>query len=264
MCRLHRTVDDRREQVRRRGWVWGIAIELLWSPTPPTQFNQLSALVDDAVNSGFLSQSYADGLVMTLHEEWVWFQRERILPIVDARTDLERLAKDEQNVHTKEVVTQTRDTYNYLLKTSVPAGQDTLNEMRTAWADKNTKKVMRDVSKYYALEDNEYMYKQMLDGLWARIQTHSEKCELIQRLWEETSESVTKCYQGHVSRLSNVLVGFVDDVKPDVPVGEILQQKIAAISEKSVRIEEKVSMAWGVFEELEIPMDERNAWIEAF
>jgi hypothetical protein len=60
-----------------------------------------------------------------------------------------------------------------------------------------------------------------------------------------------------------VLVGFDMNVRADVPVGEILQQKIAAIAGMDLSIELKVGKAWVVLEELAVPMDQRIAWIDA-
>jgi hypothetical protein len=71
------------------------------------------------------------------------------------------------------------------------------------------------------------------------------------------------CCEGHLSRLANVLVGFDDEAKPEVSVGELLQQKIAAISELDLSIEDKVGHAWAVFDELAIPMDQRIEWVDA-
>ena len=77
-------------------------------------------------------------------------------------------------------------------------------------------------------------------------------------------ESLGKCCEGHISRLCNVLVGFDDSFKPVVSAGELLQQKLAAIAERDIQVEYKVGEAWILFEELGIPIEERNAWIEAF
>ena len=71
------------------------------------------------------------------------------------------------------------------------------------------------------------------------------------------------CCEGHLARLTNVLVGFDEDIPAPVAVGEILQQKIAAIAALDVRVEEKVGQAWVVFVELNIPMEERMAWLDA-
>ena len=268
MCKLHRTVADRREQVRRARILWGDAMDFMWGPQRIERFNQVTVMIDDAFDRGWITQEYYDDMIHQLHDEWIFYRNQRIDTTANATTELQRLALDSQNVHTKEVVAQTSDAMKFLLDTSVPADQETLEEIESAWADKMStqrKKVLRDMKIWYdmatCVKMNDYLYKHMLDGLWVHVKGNKE---LIQRLWEEAFESVNKCCQGHLSRLANVLVGFTDEVKAEVPVGEILQQKIAAIAAKDIETEYKVCEAWSVFEELKIPMEERDAWIEAF
>jgi hypothetical protein len=67
-----------------------------------------------------------------------------------------------------------------------------------------------------------------------------------------------------MSRLGNVLVGFTEEVKAEVSLGEILQQRMGAIAAKDVSVLHKVTEAWFAMEELKVPQEERNAWIEAF
>jgi len=268
MCKLHRTIADRREMLRRAGVLWNAAIELLWGGEPLQHFNELVVTIDDAYEQGWITQFYRDDLYLQLAAEWEWYRRERVDPIAHAVTDLQRLALDNQNVHTKEVNQQTTEGMKYLFETSVPDTQDTLPELEDAWTGKAAKKVLRDMKTWYGTKTcvttGDYLYKRMLDGLWARIKTHKERTELTERLWEEAFDSVGMCCQGHISRLTNVLVGFTEEAKAEVPAGEILQQKIAAIAAKEVGVEYKVCEAWAVFEELKIPMEERDAWIEAF
>jgi hypothetical protein len=268
MCKLHRTIADRREMRRRAGVLWNAAIELLWGGEPLQHFNELVVTIEDNYEQGWITQFYRDDLYLQLAAEWEWYRRERVEPIAHAVTDLQRLALDNQNVHTKEVNQQTTAGMKYLFETSVPDTQETLAEVELAWTGKVAKKVLRDMKTWYGTKTcvttGDYLYKRMLDGLWARIKTHAERTELTERLWEEAFESVGMCCQGHISRLTNVLIGFTEDVNADVPTGEILQQKIAAIAAKEVRVEYKVCEAWAVFEELKIPMEERDAWIEAF
>lgn len=270
MCKLHRTVSNRREQLHRVRNLWRDALDLLWGPEPIQHFNQLVVMIDDAFEQGLITRFYYDDLYHQLEQEWLWYRRERIIPTAKATTDLQRLALDKQNVHTEAVNKQTSDAQKYLLETSVPNGEKTVDEIWSAWSGQNTKqrkKVVRDIEKWYETADcvkmKDWLYKRMLDGLWARIKTHKEREELTKRLWEEASESVGKCCQGHLSRLTNVLVGFMDEVKAEVPIGEILQQKMSVIASQDIRVEEKVAAAWAVFEELKIPMDQRDAWIEA-
>lgn len=270
MCKLHRTVADRREQTRRMRVLWQDALDLLWGPQPIQQFNQLTTILDDAMDRAWITQDYHDDLVRQLHDQWRFYRQQRLVPTAKATTDLQRLALDNQNVHTKEVSQLTSDAMKYLLETPVAEDQETVAELETAWSDKNSvqvKKVMKDIRKWCAntscVKEGDWLYSRMLDGLWARVKAHNERKELTQRLWEEAFESVDKCCQGHLSRLANVLVGFTEEVKAEVPVGEILQQKIAAIAGKDIGVEVKVCEAWAVFEELKVPTEERDAWIEA-
>lgn len=268
LCKLHRTVAFRHEQHMRARVIWNDALDLLWGDNPPDIFYGISVLAYDAFDAGLIEHNTLDDLIRNLHEEWIWYRRERVLPRANATTDLERLALDNQNVHTKEVNQLLSDSTKFLLETPVPNGQETVAELETAWSGKNRKKVVRDVKTWYntktCVKESDYLYKRMLDGLWVRIKQHKEREELTQRLWEEALESVDKCCHGHLSRLANVLVGFTEEVKAEVPVGEILQQRIAAIAAREIRVEYKVSEAWAVFEELKIPMENRDAWIEAF
>jgi hypothetical protein len=272
MCKLHRTVADRREQTRRGRIIWGDVLDMMWAGGPPIQeFNQVTALLVEALDVDWINRATYDDLVFQLRGEWAFYRAQRIVPTAKATTDLQRLALDNQNVHTKEVSQLTSDGMKFLLETPVPAGQETVAELETAWADMNSaqrKKVMRDVKTWYGMEHcvkkDDWLYKRMLDGLWVRVKAHKERAELTKRLWEEAFESVDKCCQGHLSRLTNVLVGFTEEVKAEVPMGEILQQKIAAIAAKDIGVEYKVCEAWTVFEELKVPMEERDAWIEAF
>jgi hypothetical protein len=107
------------------------------------------------------------------------------------------------------------------------------------------------------------LYKRALDGLWVRINESEHKDALVQRLWEECLDAVGVCCEGHLSRLANVLVGFDEEAEPEVSVGEILQQKMAAIAGMDVSVEHKVGHAWALFEELGVSAEERTAWVEA-
>jgi hypothetical protein len=176
---------------------------------------------------------------------------------------LAEIAVNKQSVHTAAVSEQTNRAMEVLLSQAVP---DTLDVVKLLRFEDNT--VKTDVVKWYTMTTcrgfDDYLYHKALDGLWVLIQSHKEKDELVKRLLEEMKESVGMCCEGHISRLCNVMVGFDDRFSPPIPVGELLQQRISAIAAKEVSAEEKVVLAWPVFEELKIPMDERDAWIEAF
>lgn len=269
MCKLHRTVANRREQQRRADIVWTDVLDVLWAHDLVTEFDQVQAVLDGAYDNGWIERPMYDELSNRLRRHWVLYRRQRAVPPgAKATTKLQRIALDKQNVHTKEVAQQMNDGTKYLLRIPVPDYQDTLAEMTVKWTNKKPAqltRVMADVKKWYkkktVVNADDYLYERMLDGLWVRVK---DDPELLQRLWEELSESVDKCCQGHLSRLTNVLVGFTDEVKAEIPVGELLQHKMSAIAAKDASVESKVEEARGVLEELKVPMAERSAWIEAF
>lgn len=190
---------------------------------------------------------------------------------VKPKSALHALATDRQNIHTTAVGKQTTEALELLLKTKVPKEQDTSAEIARSWSAKDKKtatRVGKDVRRWYTQpncrEDGDHLYQRALDGLWARIRVSKHKSDLVERLWEECNEADGMCCEGHIARLCNVMVGFDDAFKAEVPVGERLQQRMSAIAEKDVTTEHKIGAAWAVFEELKIPLEERSAWIEAF
>jgi hypothetical protein len=60
------------------------------------------------------------------------------------------------------------------------------------------------------------------------------------------------------------MIGFHDAFVPPVPVGEILQQKMAAIYGMDVSQDEQLSLAKSVLAELKVPADQHDNWLSAF
>lgn len=187
-------------------------------------------------------------------------------------TELGKLAYDKQNVHTQPVVKQTSKCIEILLSQPLPEEWD-MKSVIESYLRRNKivtkyKTTLKDICKWYRMRTcrntNDKLYAKMLDGLLVIIQSHAHKQELMKRLLEETSEAVGLCCEGHLSRLCNVMIGFDERFTPEVPVKELLQQKMAAIAAKDIPVEAKVFEAYAVFLELKIPEEEQSAWIEAF
>jgi hypothetical protein len=188
--------------------------------------------------------------------------QQRVQMVDPINSNLAEFSRDLQNVHTKIVNQQTDANIELLLKTPVPNNQQTVEEVTAALMKRRKKptKYMEDMVNWY---NKHSLYKELLDGLWARIKSSSNKKELEKRLTEELREMAGKCTQGHISRLCNVLVGFDEDFKPEISVGEHLQNKMSAIAQKDITLEEKVLEALILMEELGIPKEEQDAWIDA-
>jgi hypothetical protein len=193
-----------------------------------------------------------------------------------------RLARDAQNVHTAQVSKQTNGNLEILLEATPTTPGDTLNTLTRWWMFRPCPKfeeywrVMEDVHHWYhartCKKTNDQLYKRALEGLVEKILlatdgggTDADELfeELVKRLWEECSEAVGMCCEGHLARLANVLVGFDEAFKPPVPVGEILQQKMAAIAELKVSPKHKLQRAVELMDELNIPAADRAPWLEA-
>jgi hypothetical protein len=222
-------------------------------------------MVHDALEREEIDDDWHTRLIAEVYEELQFFNttrhpREQVAPI----PALQRLAEDSQNVHTSHVVAQTAKNEKILLNVPVSKTPTTLEEISN---EKLRRVVFNDIAKWYNMDmcrsPNDYLYRRLLDGLWAYIQKSQDKVELLKRFREEVTESVKMCCEGHISRLCNVLVGFDEEAIPVVSTGQLLQQRIANIALKEISVEEKVGEVWFVFEELMIPMEERNSWIEA-
>lgn len=199
-------------------------------------------------------------------------------PRIIRATTLGELARDGQNVHTRYVVEQTRDLEEKLLAIPIPESQQTeitlsqewirLMSMRIRWGA--ILKTLNDVHRWFSQSDcraaGDNLYRRMLRGVVAKInRTDGEmRDELYRRLWEECFEATGMCCEGHLSRLCNVFVGFDEAFKPPVSLGELLQQKMAAIAMSDLSDSDKLQQATAFFDEVGLPQADRVAWLDAF
>lgn len=244
-------------------------------------FEQADAHVQAWVADGTIAMV----LVPLLHDyiqrelaiaEW---ERVRRQPMFGANQREAQLASDPQNVHTHEITQQMKDAVNLLMAVQIPKTQtNTISEIQAAFVQQKRpiyeiNKVMTDVQVWwkrptiYNREDS--LYKKCLRGLWWSIKQYQGEVreELEKRLWDELRDGAiphSVCTQGHMARLSNVMVGFDEAFVPPVPVGEILQQKMAAIYGMEVGYEEQLKLATDVLVELKIPREQYAEWLSAF
>jgi len=194
----------------------------------------------------------------------------------DTRPELQRIAADTQNTHDRNVRKQTDENVKLLLEISPPAGQKTLDEIREVWTRIYRvpgrgvdDRVYADMQKWYdtaqCYTPNDWMYRKVLDSLWARIKLVEEskiRHELHKRLQQECAESYQMCCEGHIGRLANVLVGFDDTFRPQIPVGIILQQKMAVIAQIE-NVDERFKQARELMAELNVPQEQAVPWLDA-
>ena len=193
---------------------------------------------------------------------------------------LEAIARDNQNVHTTEVSTQTNSNIAKLLAVPIPPEQNSRDILFTEWnllpniVREEKIRVALDVDRFFNMrhcrtappQEPDDLYRKMMRGLVAYIgglHDNEVRKSLWRRTFEECQESVDMCVDGHISRLANVLVGFDSQYLSPVSRGELIQTRIAAIGAMEVQPEERTRLAHTFFDEIGLPAPERTAWIEA-
>lgn len=196
-------------------------------------------------------------------------------PPLARAADLQRFAQDGQNVHTRLITKQTSDGEARLLSMKTDGRQVGLRVLR-CFASRGSAgltrvlRVANDVEYWYnqptCRRVGDRLYARVLEGLWALIeqQPQEQRAELKVRLWEEASDSVGMCCEGHISRLVNVMVGFDEAFKPRMSVGESIQAKMAELAGKAdLSGAEKVAQARAFLTELAVSAEEQAPWLEA-
>jgi len=184
------------------------------------------------------------------------------------------IATSRQSVHASEVVQQAARGMDFLLKVKIPSGWDdeskVLDELKTLWTGQEA--LHADMRTWWnqksCFNTDDSMYRRMLTGLWTYIKSEENagerRAELEKRLFQECSEAVHMCCQGHTNRLVNVLSGFVPgiDIVVQRPKGEILQEQFALIGGME-DVAERTRRANEVIAELGLTAEEAAPWLEA-
>lgn len=172
--------------------------------------------------------------------------------------------RDPQNVHRRDTVKYVEQMFKDLKKIVVPADQKTLAEIMLHCKMRPEAEVQM-VKLYHAgdsIYEHQRAYKRALDAVWAVVRKHENRAEMYVRVAEEMNDNIGMCAQGNLSRICNILAGYSDDVKPPVPQGVLVQNKMAAIAMDSEG--NKVGRAKDALRELLVPEAEWGPWIEAF
>lgn len=193
--------------------------------------------------------------------------------VVNPEIRLRAIATDAQSIHTREVTMQHNHNTEVLLRTPVPPEQDTMEVIKVVWAKmfKNTvdQRIYDDMQRWYDAETcrevGDRLYRHLLDHLVARIRLVENAAtthELFKRLQQECAESFMMCCDGHLNRLTNVMVGFDEAFKQEVPKGMILQERMAKIALID-DVEERFKAATALFAELQMGHEEAGPWLDA-
>ena len=200
---------------------------------------------------------------------------QRALPI-NLNQNMQDFVNDKQNVHTRIVVNQTSEIVKNILNTiNVP------DDFK--WSDQRCSKTPGDIiitcelspnsvfqmmSKYcsnetiYELESG--VYGKTLDAVWQFILKSDDKINLISILKQELEDNIGMCAQGNLSRLCNILAGYLSCITNIESISEILGREFSKLMETID--DEKIRIAIGnniLNENNVVDEKKRKEWINS-
>ena len=181
--------------------------------------------------------------------------------------DLARFASDNQNVHTSKTVEMVLETSKKLMKMSKKKSTD-LDTMAHCFTKcKLSDRARQQMAFMYYSEISIYnlkapTYRLVLDGVWVFIDSQKEdiRKEIIGRLSQELEDNIGMCPQGNLSRLVNVLSGYMDGVgfKLEKSLGDLMLE-LQNIRDKKEREVKAIKLC----KQFKQTTEETNAWLES-
>jgi hypothetical protein len=184
--------------------------------------------------------------------------------------ELAAFAADKQNVHTSQSVDMTKEVVARVLKIHVPeeyrwnmsTASKTVGEII---ADcKLTLPEMVEMMNRYITDDSVYemgkgIYGKVLDGVWQYVRNSPDKADMCRILKQELKDNIGMCAQGNLTRLCNVLSGYMDGIGPQESVNERLGRELPMLLD----VEDRVDKAKTLMRSLNVPEAEWGPWLEA-
>lgn len=182
-------------------------------------------------------------------------------------------ANDPQNVHTSEMVEQTKKIIECVRKIPVPEGYawDRIVASKTPFeigleCKLSQKAAWQMISQYaqdVAIYDIEAgIYGKVLDSVWQFIKNAPEKVELCNVLRQEMEDNIGMCAQGNLSRVCNILSGYLEGVGSVESLSERLGRLFPPLLEVE-NLEERITRAVEILRENSAPRDQWESWLES-
>jgi hypothetical protein len=188
------------------------------------------------------------------------------------RGELARFAADNQNVHTTQTVNITKQIVERILKIPVPndykwdarqcsktPGDIIMScklSSKAAW--QMTAKYCQDES-IYGMEEG--IYGKTLDGVWQYILNSTDKEDLCRCVKQEMEDNIGMCAQGNLSRLCNILAGYLEGVGSQECLADILGREFSKLMEIE-NLQERLTKALSILKENNVPILDWEKWLD--
>ncbi len=205
----------------------------------------------------------------------VWGGAEGVVfaPAAPPERDIGDIARDPQNIHTSEVVKHTKEIVAKVREIPVPEEYRWDAEICSKTPGeiiaecRLTQKAAHQMMSQYALDTAIYdiepgIYGKVLDSMWQFVKGHAEKDSLIGIIRTELMDGVGMCAQGNLTRVCNILSGYLDGVEFKESVAERLGRLLPPLMGIK-NVADRMARAREILEENEIPADERAVWLDA-
>ena len=185
--------------------------------------------------------------------------------------ELANLANDRQNIHTTLVVQKVKEMVEKILQILVPPEYqtDTLKTPGEIILEcKLSKQAAWQMMAKYCADADIYemgvdIYPRVLNSVWQYIKASPDAEDLKKILASEMQDNIGMCAQGNLSRLCNILSGYLDGVNAEIKSrNQILGELLAPLIEIN-NTHERLKQAIRILRDHKVPLDERDAWLES-
>ena len=192
--------------------------------------------------------------------------------IQPANRDLQQFAADPQNVHTTETVNQTKEIVAFIRKIPVPEGyrwhaiESSKTPFEIGMECKLSQRAAWQMVSQYAQDTPIYdieagIYGKVLDSVWQYVKNSSDKEDLCKIIKRELEDNIGMCAQGNLSRICNVLAGYLEGVGAQESLSERLGRLLAPLVEIPDELE-RIRQACEILKENRVPHNEWETWTD--
>jgi hypothetical protein len=187
------------------------------------------------------------------------------------RRELARFAADPQNVHTAETVRQTKEIVERVRTIPVPEGY----RWNKVFVSKTIGEIIADcqltshsaaqmfnqyVSSVAIYDIEEGIYGKVLDSVWQYVKQSPDKQDLCNILRNEMRDNIGMCAQGNLSRICNILAGYMEGIGSQESVSERLGRLLPPLMEIE-DVDTRVRNAFNILQENAVPISDWDTWI---
>lgn len=184
--------------------------------------------------------------------------------------ELAQLAHDRQNVHTSVVVQKVKEAVERILQIPVPPEYQS-ETLKTSGeiilACRLSKQAAWQMMSKYCNDEDIYelgfgIYARVLNSVWQYIKASPDSEDLKKILASEMQDNIGMCAQGNLSRLCNILSGYMEGLAMDTKSkNELIGERLASLIEID-DTEQRVAAGVHILQELEVPFEERDTWLQ--